>query len=418
MHNHDIQMGRLITEIIYVYSKLMIIDDRSLVGNRDSEFCIIINDLEEEDGRFNKEAVLMTFNAYAKFYATKSRSQKNDEFAFISYMDEPNSFSVVSKKRLAHVDTFGKGTIRERNKTYRIIGERTDLDEHKTYTTLTACSFDEPDKNINYSQVSSDDDIGEDYDPDEASCDEQLENLKPGDRSYSKSIDNRKLIHKSKKRSISTLCRDPSAKRSRISLSSSIKELNHNLIQLRKQIAGLSQSDDKQQKVLNSISTDQKRIAKAMRAHKIPIVLSEESESQTATSTTNSDSIIFKFPTGEEVDLLKISANKTNPNKFVLKAIDQLFKEEKQLIDIDSRDIDTDSRVTIIRDAVQAKFGLTAEELATVWGPMLECIKSKRRNLKAKIRKNIIQRDNNNLLNNVQHQSTNSYLSTQHNPNT
>ncbi|CAF3929799.1 unnamed protein product [Rotaria sp. Silwood1] len=62
MRNHDILMGRLVTEIIYVHSKLMIIDDRmaicgsanindrSLLGNRDSEFCIVINDLEEEDG--------------------------------------------------------------------------------------------------------------------------------------------------------------------------------------------------------------------------------------------------------------------------------------------------------------------------------------------------------------------------------
>ncbi|CAF1270567.1 unnamed protein product [Rotaria sordida] len=69
MRNHDILMGRLVTEIIYVHSKLMIIDDRmaicgsanindrSLVGNRDSEFCIVINDIEEEDGRFNGQSV-------------------------------------------------------------------------------------------------------------------------------------------------------------------------------------------------------------------------------------------------------------------------------------------------------------------------------------------------------------------------
>ena len=37
-------------------------------------------------------------------------------------------------------------------------------------------------------------------------------------------------------------------------------------------------------------------------------------------------------------------------------------------------------------DAVQVKFGLTNDELATVWIPMLECIKSKRRNVKARLR--------------------------------
>ncbi|CAF3676974.1 unnamed protein product [Rotaria sp. Silwood1] len=69
LRNHDILMDRLVTEIIYVHSKLMIIDDRmaicgstnindrSLVGNRDSELCVVINDLEEEDGRFNGQPI-------------------------------------------------------------------------------------------------------------------------------------------------------------------------------------------------------------------------------------------------------------------------------------------------------------------------------------------------------------------------
>ncbi|CAF3999983.1 unnamed protein product, partial [Rotaria sp. Silwood1] len=35
------------------------INDRSLVSNSDSEFCIVINDLEEEDDRFNEESVLV-----------------------------------------------------------------------------------------------------------------------------------------------------------------------------------------------------------------------------------------------------------------------------------------------------------------------------------------------------------------------
>ncbi|CAF1153090.1 unnamed protein product [Adineta ricciae] len=60
MRAHDVLMGVLVTEIIYVHSKLMIIDDRmaicgsanindrSLLGQRDSEVCMVINDLEEE----------------------------------------------------------------------------------------------------------------------------------------------------------------------------------------------------------------------------------------------------------------------------------------------------------------------------------------------------------------------------------
>ncbi|CAF2677542.1 unnamed protein product [Rotaria sp. Silwood2] len=69
MRTHEILMGHLVTEIIYVHSKLMIIDDRmaicgsanindrSLLGQRDSEFCMIINDREEEYGRFNGQQV-------------------------------------------------------------------------------------------------------------------------------------------------------------------------------------------------------------------------------------------------------------------------------------------------------------------------------------------------------------------------
>ena len=67
----------------------------------------------------------MSSNVYAKTYTTESRTQKNGDFAIISYADEPNSYSLVSAKRLIDVDQFGKGTIRDKNKTYRIVVERT-----------------------------------------------------------------------------------------------------------------------------------------------------------------------------------------------------------------------------------------------------------------------------------------------------
>ncbi len=72
-------------------------------------------------------------------------------------------------------------------------------------------------------------------------------------------------------------------------------------------------------------------------------------------------------------------ADRSKPNKFVLAAVDKIFKDETTLISF------------FIIDAVQAKFGLKDDELATVWAPMLECIKSKRRNTKSRIRKNIPQ---------------------------
>ena len=91
-----------------------------------------------------------------------------------------------------------------------------------------------------------------------------------------------------------------------------------------------------------------------------------------------------------------------------MNAIDNIFQDDQELININPRDIDLDDRIKSIRgnqfqiyyftvssfiliwDAVQVKFGLTAAELVTVWIPMLECIKSKRRNLKAKVSKTTI----------------------------
>ncbi|CAF1300984.1 unnamed protein product, partial [Didymodactylos carnosus] len=70
MRGNDILMGRLVTEIIYVHSKLMIVDDcwcicgsanindRSMLGDRDSEMAIVIQDKQYERGIMNGEPVL------------------------------------------------------------------------------------------------------------------------------------------------------------------------------------------------------------------------------------------------------------------------------------------------------------------------------------------------------------------------
>ncbi|CAF4014666.1 unnamed protein product [Adineta steineri] len=67
MRNWDILMGNLVTEIIYVHAKLMIVDDqmcicgsanindRSLLGTRDSEVCLVVNDLEMIDSHLNDQ---------------------------------------------------------------------------------------------------------------------------------------------------------------------------------------------------------------------------------------------------------------------------------------------------------------------------------------------------------------------------
>ena len=69
MRNHGVFMNKLVQEIIYVHSKLIIVDDkhvicgsanindRSLIGDRDSELAAIITDTELIDSKFNYETV-------------------------------------------------------------------------------------------------------------------------------------------------------------------------------------------------------------------------------------------------------------------------------------------------------------------------------------------------------------------------
>ncbi|CAF4481371.1 unnamed protein product [Rotaria socialis] len=350
-------------------------------------------------------------------------------------MDEPNSFSIVSIRRLINVDSFGKGSIREQNKTYRITVERTgtliemvqfaqeaeelstykmnsdvvsdteewfkrkksltrknndkpnlfekqlteqhtfDLDVYRTYITSNTCLFDEPKKAAG----------------------------KTIDGHILNSTLNRIPTSKSRKHTSSRVSRQIPEKRLRVndassptvnegklgvdqSSSSSINAMNYKLGQLRKQIADLTRSYDQHQKTLNLILNNQNKIAKAMRNHKIPIVLIDETGHGPSASTIDSSTITCKSTTGEQIELLQIPTDRMNSNKFVLKAVDRIFKDGKELIDLDPRSIDTDDRIKTIRDAVQVKFGLTNDELATVWMPMLECIKSKRRNSKAKLR--------------------------------
>ena len=50
-----------------------------------------------------------------------------------------------------------------------------------------------------------------------------------------------------------------------------LKELNHNYVQLRKQMSILVQTHDQQNKTLNLVLNNQKKMVKAMRAHQVEI---------------------------------------------------------------------------------------------------------------------------------------------------
>ena len=77
MRNWAVLMGKLVQEIIYVHSKLMIVDDkyvicgsanindRSLLGKRDSELAAVIRDEEFQDSVFNGQRVQVGKYAYS-----------------------------------------------------------------------------------------------------------------------------------------------------------------------------------------------------------------------------------------------------------------------------------------------------------------------------------------------------------------
>ncbi|CAF4172153.1 unnamed protein product, partial [Adineta steineri] len=93
MRNWDILMGSLVTEIIYVHSKLMIVDDRmcicgsanlndrSMQGTRDSEVCLVVNDIEMVDSYLNGklEKVGMFCSTWRKKLFRQILGIKNEE---------------------------------------------------------------------------------------------------------------------------------------------------------------------------------------------------------------------------------------------------------------------------------------------------------------------------------------------------
>ncbi|XP_046617254.1 phospholipase D2 isoform X1 [Neodiprion virginianus] len=108
LRNHSKLNGSLVTELIYVHSKLMIVDDctvicgsanindRSMIATRDSEIAVIIHDEEFDDGRMNG----MSF-ACGK-YGGSLRKQLFKEHLGIQDSEEEISLEDPVKKSFYH----------------------------------------------------------------------------------------------------------------------------------------------------------------------------------------------------------------------------------------------------------------------------------------------------------------------------
>ncbi|KAI0977875.1 hypothetical protein GJ496_001890 [Pomphorhynchus laevis] len=125
MRNWDILMGKLVTEVIYVHSKLMIsddtraivgsanINDRSLLGPRDSELALIIEDSEFNEGRMNGNIVKVGKMCSSWRKAIFSEALHSDSFPDLDIEDPAcdsffSEFKRIAKKNTdTYVEVFG-----------------------------------------------------------------------------------------------------------------------------------------------------------------------------------------------------------------------------------------------------------------------------------------------------------------------
>ena len=73
LRNHCIMDNKPVTEIVYIHSKLMIIDDkkiivgsanindRSMIGTRDSEIAVLIEETNFIEGKFADETYMKSY---------------------------------------------------------------------------------------------------------------------------------------------------------------------------------------------------------------------------------------------------------------------------------------------------------------------------------------------------------------------
>ena len=116
--------NKLVSELIYVHSKLMIVDDRtcligsanindrSLLGYRDSEFALIIEDLQLINGSMNKK------NVQVGRFCSSLRKRLFREF--LGYFDETVAPSTTILKSRTHLNNLSEPVIRLPNRSESI----------------------------------------------------------------------------------------------------------------------------------------------------------------------------------------------------------------------------------------------------------------------------------------------------------
>ncbi|CAF4133292.1 unnamed protein product, partial [Rotaria magnacalcarata] len=97
-------------------------------------------------------------------------------------------------------------------------------------------------------------------------------------------------------------------------------------------------------------------------------------------------SMEYILPDGVVVDLLQKSGVKEHANRYATSLMDTLFKPD-ELLTIETKNVSTDERYILLKEAVRNKFRLTQEELESMWICLHTVILTKRRTISAKRKK-------------------------------
>ena len=126
LRNHDRLNGIPVTELIYIHSKLMIVDDkyvimgsanindRSMIGDRDSEFAVLFKDENESE---NYNSIMNGQNYKASLFARSLRINLSKEHLGIN--DDNDNFNLLIDPLSDNVWKFINDTAKVNTETYR-----------------------------------------------------------------------------------------------------------------------------------------------------------------------------------------------------------------------------------------------------------------------------------------------------------
>ncbi|CAF2380045.1 unnamed protein product [Rotaria sp. Silwood2] len=160
-----------------------------------------------------------------------------------------------------------------------------------------------------------------------------------------------------------------------------VKQINSNVLKLQKHQQQTTINLDRQEKFLNTLCNNQKKLAKSLAKHRIPITLENDNSSvQTDDEQSGNQDVTFVRNDGSVIELLSVPGNKQNTIKYALKLIDILFTDKQDFQNINVKKADEDP------PAVKRKFNYSADEMSFVWPPIHDSILSKRRNQQKRLK--------------------------------